>query len=136
MILLSEYCAHLIPPSYDGLTMTLFSYCTEEINNNYGTICLSDFPLISTLRQSFSIGDWTTWGCRIIQLEIYFLTCLLILVWPYCLKMVDHYALPDIIDFRFGLEASNILTEVFCLTYNEFENWRSDFWYWYFISQR
>ena len=63
MILLSASLASLIPLPSDGITIILWSYCTYTYDKTVGTKCVSELPLIETLRQSFAIGDCTTWGC-------------------------------------------------------------------------
>ena len=72
---------------------------------------------------------WVLENLRMLENTIVkrFWTCSLILVWLRHLEMVDHDKMPAMTAFYFDLAASNLLTEVFCLNYNTFENGRSYF---------
>ena len=66
MILLYSSLDSLITPYANGLNMLLWSYTTNTCDINFGTNCVSEWPPIYNVRQSFDIGEWTTWGrCRI-----------------------------------------------------------------------
>ena len=66
MILLSVSLAYLSLTSYGGIIIPLLSSQTETCNNSFVTSCVSAWPPIDNFRQSFDIGDSTTWGCCII----------------------------------------------------------------------
>ena len=80
IIFLSEYIAYLSPPSFGILTIILWSSCIDTCNNNFRTNFVSKWPSIETLRRYFLIGDCTTWGWCIIQLQIPFSTCSLFFI--------------------------------------------------------
>ena len=57
MIFFSGYISYLIPSSYVGITILLWSSCTDTCNENFGTRRVSKLPPRVTLRQSFAIWD-------------------------------------------------------------------------------
>ena len=69
MIMLSSAYLDWVVPSYSGgIIMLLCSSLTDTFNNKFVTNCGTSWPSIFNLRQSLSIGDWKTWGCRRIHL--------------------------------------------------------------------
>ena len=53
MIILCYFSlASFIPPSSDGITMLLWSSLIDTYNNSLGTIFISVWPSIDTLRES------------------------------------------------------------------------------------
>ena len=67
IILFSPSLASLIPISLVSLQRLLWSSLTDTQSNNFGTRWGSVWSSNTTLRQSLEIGDWKTWGWRVIH---------------------------------------------------------------------
>ena len=80
---------------------------------------------MDNFRQSFSIGDTTTWWCCRFQLLRDFLIYWFILWCPSFFFILYHNTLPYLITFCFDLAAQNLHTEVLGLNLNVSKIWWS-----------
>ena len=67
IILYSSSLASLIPLSFVSLTRILCSSSMDTWSNNFGACFGYILSSNNTLRKSSEIGDWTTWGWRVIH---------------------------------------------------------------------
>ena len=100
----SSSLASFRPPSLGSLTRILSSYLMNTWSNNFGTSWGCVLSSNITLRRSLEIGDWKTWGWRVIHAYILRFICSFIFECPFRFIFLVHRLVPTFMDLSLDFQ--------------------------------